>query len=138
MPLRGAILVAVFVASLPACFFRPLYGVCLWMIVAFLNPQAYTWGAATEFPWALAVAVPTLAGLFFFKGQNWGRVASRETFMIVILWLWFTITSVISTHTGLFQHHAVDTWFRWGFVSKILLMTLAMIPIVSDFANCAS
>ncbi len=133
MPLRGLILIAFFVASLPICFVRPLYGVCLWMIVAFLNPQAYTWSTAADFPWALAVAVPTLAGLCFFKTRDWPRVASIESLMIVMLWIWFTITSVISTNTPLFMHHAADTWYRWGFVSKILLMTLAMIPLVNTF-----
>lgn len=112
---------------------RPFYGVCLWLIVAFLNPQAYTWGAATEFPWAMTVAISTLGGLFFFRSADWGRMISRESVMLMVLWLWCTVTSVISTHTPLFQHHAADTWYRWGFVSKILLMTLAMLPIVSDF-----
>jgi probable O-glycosylation ligase (exosortase A-associated) len=135
MPLRGIILLAVFVGSLPVCFCRPLYGVCLWLIVAFLNPQSYTWGAATVFPWAVAVAIPTLAGLVFFNSRHWGRLASLETVLIVVLWCWFTTTSVISTHTPLFVHHAADTWFRWGVVSKILLMAVAMIPIVTDFTR---
>jgi probable O-glycosylation ligase (exosortase A-associated) len=133
MPLRGLILTAIFVASLPVCFLRPFYGIWLWTIVSFLNPQEYTWSAATAIPWAVLVAVPTLAGMFIFHTQEWGRLRSRETFLIVVLWIWFTFTSLISTHTPLFMHHATDTWFRWNEVSKILLMSLAMVIIVNDF-----
>jgi probable O-glycosylation ligase (exosortase A-associated) len=33
------------------------------------------------------------------------------------------------------MHHAVDTWYRWGFVSKILLMTVVTIAVVESFAQ---
>ena len=132
MSLRGIILLIWFAGSLPVCFFRPFYGLFLWTIVAFANPQAFTWGAATVFPWALAVALPTLAGMLVFS-KGWSRLLFRESLLIAALWIWFTVTTLVSTHTPLFIHHADDTWYRWGFVSKILLMTLATVVIVKDF-----
>jgi len=132
MPLRGILLMVFFVGSIPVCFVRPFYGILLWSIVAFLNPQAYTWSAAAEFPWAMAVAIPTLLGLLLFA-RNWRGLISREVGLEVALWVWFTITSIVSTHTPLFQHHAADTWYRWGFVSKILLMAVVTVPIVNTF-----
>src|SRR5579885_3385764 len=132
MPLRGLLLTSFFVGSLPFCFVRPFYGVILWIIVAFLNPQAYTWTAFDAFPWAVAVAVPTIAGTLAFN-RDFQRLASREVFLILVLWVWFTITTVVSTHTTLFLHHAADTWYHWNLVSKILLMSLLMIPIVNSF-----
>ena len=33
------------------------------------------------------------------------------------------------------MHHAADTWFRWQFVSKILLMTVATLAIVRSFVQ---
>ncbi|HYU79487.1 MAG TPA: putative O-glycosylation ligase, exosortase A system-associated, partial [Vicinamibacterales bacterium] len=47
--------------------------------------------------------------------------------------LWFTITTVISTNTAEFIHHEAETWDKWRFVSKIMLMTACTIPIVSSF-----
>ena len=77
MPLRGALLIAFFVASVPVCFFRPFYGIVLWVVVAFLNPQSFTWDAFAVFPWAMAVAVPTILGMLVFE-RRLDRLASRE------------------------------------------------------------
>ena len=42
---------------------------------------------------------------------------------------------MVSTHTPLFMHHAADTWDRWDFVTKVLLMTFLTIAIVDSFAR---
>lgn len=133
MPLRGIALLAYFVVSLPVCFFRPFYGVLLWTVVAFANPQSFIWGAADVFPWALSVAVATIGGMFLFGTTAWNHLQSREVFLIGALWVWFTITTLISTNTPLFMHHAADTWVRWIFVSKILLIVFVTIVVVNDF-----
>lgn len=132
MSIRGILLITLFLGSLPVCFFRPFYGLFLWTVVAFVNPQVYTWGAASAFPWAVACGVPTLLGMLVFS-KGWRRLVSREALLLVGLWLWFTVTTLISTSTPLFAHHAGDTWYRWQFVSKILLMTMATLVIVEDF-----
>jgi probable O-glycosylation ligase (exosortase A-associated) len=131
MPLRALLLIAFFVVSLPICFFRPFYGIILWIVVAFLNPQSYTW-TIDAFPWALIVAIPTMLGMIV-SDHKFERLASRQFWLLVVLWAWFTITTVISTNTPEFAHHAFDTWARWKFVSKVLLMSVCMIPIVSSF-----
>jgi probable O-glycosylation ligase (exosortase A-associated) len=33
------------------------------------------------------------------------------------------------------SHHSFDTWFRFGFVSKILLMTVVLVGVVDSFAR---
>jgi probable O-glycosylation ligase (exosortase A-associated) len=131
MPLRAIVLIAFLVASLPVCFFRPFYGIILWIVIAFLNPQSYTW-TVDAFPWAVAVAIPTMLGMLAFD-RKLDRLASPQFWLISVLWIWFTVTTVVSTNTPELVHHATDTWFRWKFVSKVLLMTLCMIPIVSSF-----
>lgn len=131
MPLRALLLIAFFVVSMPVCFFRPMYGIMLWTVVAFLNPQAYAW-AYEAFPWAEAVALPTLLGMLLFD-RNFERLPSRTFWMLCILWVWFTITTLVSTNTPEFLHHAPMTWYRWTFVSKILLMTVCTIVVVSSF-----
>jgi putative inorganic carbon (hco3(-)) transporter len=132
MSLRATLLIVFFVASLPVCFIRPTYGILLWVIVAFLNPQAYTWTGWDAFPWAAAVAVPTVLGMLAFD-RKFERLISREVWLLGLLWAWFTVTTVISIQHPAFAHHAADTWDKWKFVSKILLMTVCMIPIVSSF-----
>lgn len=132
--MRGYILLAFFIASLPVCLVRPFYGILIWTVVAFLNPQAYIWNAVS-FPWALSIAIPTLIGFLFFAPGWARRLSGRECWMLFVLWIWFTITSVASVQNPLFIHHAADTWDRWELVSKILLMTALTIALVRDFSQ---
>lgn len=131
MPLRALALIAVILVSIPICFFRPFYGIALWTVIAFLNPQSYAWTSAA-FPWAAAVAVPTILGMFVFD-RRFDRFASVPFALLAALWLWFTLTTLVSTQTPELAHHAADTWARWNFVSKVMLMTACMLPIVSSF-----
>jgi putative inorganic carbon (HCO3(-)) transporter len=131
MPLRALLLIAYFVLSLPVCFIRPFYGIILWIVVAFLNPQSYTW-TIDAFPWAVIVAIPTILGMLVFD-RKFDRLASRQFWLIVVLWIWFTVTTIVSTNTPELVHHAIDTWAHWKFVSKVLLMVCCTIPIVSSF-----
>jgi putative inorganic carbon (HCO3(-)) transporter len=129
MGLRSILLLVVFIASIPVCFIRPFYGILLWIVVAFMNPQEYIWNNQF-FPWAMAVAIPTLLGAVCFA-RGWRHLASREFFLLLLLWTWFTITSLVSANTPLFVHHAIDTWYRWRFVSKIIIMALLAVPVVT-------
>ena len=135
MPLRGILLLAFIGGSLPVCLFSPFYGILVWMILAFLNPQSFIWGAAGEFPWAWAVGVATITGSLIFSRGWVRRLGSIQVALVAILWIWFTITSINSDHTPWLMHHSFDTWFRFEFVSKILLMTLVTIGVVDSFAR---
>jgi probable O-glycosylation ligase (exosortase A-associated) len=132
--LRGIVLLLVFIPSVPMSFIRPFYGIIVWIIIAFLNPQQFTWGAANIVPWAFAIAIPTLLGFVLFN-KDWSSVASRESLLILLLWIWFTITSIVSSNTPLFMHHTADTWAKWELVSKVFLITLVMPGIVNTFAR---
>jgi putative inorganic carbon (HCO3(-)) transporter len=132
MPVRDIIFVALFFAALPVCFFRPFWGILMWNIVSLLNPHAFVWSIKSDFPWAYAVAIATLAGYLVFS-FDWQRLASWETGLIVVLWLWFTITTMRNTHMPAFMHFSADTWYRWRFVSKILLMTVVTTSIVNTW-----
>lgn len=137
MPVRGLILLVFFIASLPVCFFRPFYGVLLWMVVAFLNPHQYTWSAADAIPWAMVVAVPTLAGLVVFN-RDWRNLALPHLFLLFILWVWFTTTSYLSSEAQMFEHHSAQTWYQWKTVSKMLLMTAVTAVLLSSFSRLAN
>jgi len=129
---RDVVILGFFLASLPFCFLRPFYGILLWTIVAFVNPQHLAYGFASTFPLAQTIAIPTLAGFLVFN-RGWRQLASREFAMLVGLWIWFTITSLLTVKMPLFVDHADDTWFRWAFVSKILLMTVVAICVIDNF-----
>jgi len=132
MPLRQILLLVLLLGSLPVCFVRPFYGILVWDVLAFLNPQSFTWAAVDAFPWALAVAIPTIAGYFFFE-KTTGASRTRECYLILALWLWFTITTGLSINDPTFMHHAAETVVQWKFVSKVLVMTVLSLCIVNSF-----
>jgi probable O-glycosylation ligase (exosortase A-associated) len=134
VPVRGILLLTFIVGSLPVCLFRPFYGILLWTILAFLDPQSFTWDIGA-FPWATAVGGATIVGFFIFNRGWVRRLGSTQVALLAILWIWFTITSFNSDQTPLLVHHSFATWFRFGFVSKILLMTVVTIGVVDSFAR---
>jgi putative inorganic carbon (HCO3(-)) transporter len=129
---RDILVLAPLAIALPFCFFRPYFGIILWTIFAYVNPHRYAWGAARDFPVAEAIAIATLAGLLVFV-RNWKLFFSKGVGLLILLWFWFTVTTLITTDTPIFMHHAQQTWMQWEKVSKILLMTLVLIGLVDDW-----
>jgi probable O-glycosylation ligase (exosortase A-associated) len=129
--IRDYLILAAIVVSLPVSFFRPFYGILVWVVIAFLNPHKFAY-AVQDYPVALAVAIPTLAGFLIFS-RDWKGLRSREFLLIVVLQIWFTITSFAAGVNPVFVHHIADTWEKWRFVSKILLMTMVAMAVVNSF-----
>src|ERR1041385_1576906 len=125
---RDIILLCAVAASLPFCFLRPVYGVMVWTILGFWSPQAFTWGISRTLPLAQAVAIPTLAGFVVFARPR--RLLCREAGFLAILWVWFTATTLVSSYSVAFAEKNAMAWFRWGFVSKIMLMALVTIGVM--------
>jgi probable O-glycosylation ligase (exosortase A-associated) len=133
MTLRSIFLLLLLIPSIPLSFVKPYYGILAWTVIAFLNPQQYSWDARLA-PWALLIAIPTIMG-FVLLNPDWSRLASRETLLMVILYGWFTITTIVSVYTPLFMHHADDTWTKWEYVGKVLLITFVTIGVVNTFSR---
>jgi putative inorganic carbon (HCO3(-)) transporter len=133
LTIRVILLLVVFLPSLPLCFLFPFYGIVLWTIFAFVSPQWYTF-AGDLLPWSLAVAIPTILGFAVF-GRGWSRLVRRDSFLLVLLWIWFAFTTIICVNTPFFAYHVADAKSRFWFVSKILLMTFLMLGVVNSFAR---
>ena len=118
MPIHGVILLTLFAGSLPICFIRPFYGILLWYIVTIGSPQSdiYYWPIATIVPEDYWSPYQLLSGCSFSDGVGSGMYSSPEVLMMFVLWIWFTITSLVSTQNPVFMHHAADTWSHWGIV----------------------
>jgi putative inorganic carbon (HCO3(-)) transporter len=128
--MRDIIILGLILGTLPFCFARPFFGILMWQFVSLLNPHRFAYGAAYDFPVAEAIAVPTLVGCLLFT-RNWKTLATREVALILVLWGWFTFTTLYDTRLPLFSDFAPITWYRWRFVSKVLLMTLVTVGLVN-------
>jgi putative inorganic carbon (HCO3(-)) transporter len=131
-PIRDIVVLAIILGSLPICFLRPFYGIGLWTVVAFMNPHRMSWGVARDFPVAELIAVATLLGFLIFE-HKLANLWRRESVLILLLWAWFAVDTAVTTHMAAFQHHAGLTMWRFGMVSKIILMTVVAIAVVNSW-----
>ena len=113
---------------LPVCFLRPWVGILVWSWLGYMNPHQFCYGfARSTVPWAEMVAIATISGFALTKDRDrffW----CRESVLMVLIWIWFTITT-------LFSWYPQDAWYYLERFSKILLMTLLTIPLIRDRAR---
>jgi len=129
--MRGILLLAFMLISVPICFFNPYYGVLMWYWVSYFNPHRFTYGFTYNLPVAQLVAAPTLAGLFFVK-KSFRPLLTSESFLLIALWLWFTVTYVHASGVPLFAGNMPDATYEISHMSKIFLMTFVMIILVTS------
>ena len=128
--MRSLIVMIIILGSAPICFFNPFYGLLVWTWISYFNPHRFTWGMAYGFPVAEVIAVPTLAGLIF-AGDSNRKIFKRETFLLLGLWMWFLITFLVAKQTPLFADHVEAGQLELERVSKILLMTMVTMILVT-------
>jgi putative inorganic carbon (HCO3(-)) transporter len=129
--MRDLILLIIIAVSIPISFFRPYIGILIWTWITFFNPHRFTWGYMYNAPVAAAIAIPTLLGCLFTPQIN-RQIIKRETILLAVLWVWFSITFLNAMETPFFQGHVADTKMEWVRVSKVLLITLTMILLITS------
>jgi probable O-glycosylation ligase (exosortase A-associated) len=122
--MRDYLLLAIILGSLPLCLVRPFIGVLVWTWVSFMNPHRLTWSIAYDFPVAQYVALATLLGVPFAKERQWVPLR-RETILYVLLWAAITFSTFLAIYPA-------DAWLQWKQTSKILLMSLLPIFLITD------
>lgn len=129
--MRDLIVLAIVLGSVPLCLRSPFFGVCMWYWIAYFNPHRFTWTIAYDFPVAAVVAVPTLMGAVFTRKQ--GRILRMpETLLLLALWAWCALTYVHATTVPLFAAHMPDARYELIRFSKILLLTVVMMLVVTS------
>lgn len=127
MLIRDALIFLAIVPLLPVCFARPYVGILMWSWVGYMNPHRLTWGPAYNFSFAQYIALFTLAGVgwMVLRGQMPKLAWTRETWLVVLLWLMFVVTTFFSLRPDLAWPELVE-------ISKILLMTFLTISLVDS------
>lgn len=128
--MRDVILLVIMAVSVPACFVNPYYGVLMWYWVAYLNPHRYTYGFTYNLPVAFMVAVPTLIGTVFAK-KSLRSLLTLESVLLIGLWVWYTISYIHAKSIPMFAGHMLDSDYEMNHVSKIMLMTIVMIVLIT-------
>jgi probable O-glycosylation ligase (exosortase A-associated) len=129
--MRDFIVLAIILGATPLCFFRPYFGILMWVWIAYFNPHRFTWGIAYDFPVAMLVGGATLAGIPFAKGTN-RRIFTLETILLLILWAWYGVTTLHAATDPMLVHHLDGSKLELIRISKILLMSFLIIWLVSS------
>jgi probable O-glycosylation ligase (exosortase A-associated) len=94
MGLRDIALLAIVGVLVPVSLLRPWIGVLAWSWLGYMNPHKLSWHLA-HLPLAQVIAIATLLGLLFARDRRpipW----TREMIILVILALYFTVTTTFS------------------------------------------
>jgi probable O-glycosylation ligase (exosortase A-associated) len=129
--MRVAVFLVIFCPLLVVCLFRPFFGVLLWTVLSYMSPHRYTFGFAQFLPVGYMAAIPTIIGMVI-NGKIRFPPFSRETFLLALLWLWFSITTLNVYSSDLLVHHLPETLARFGDVSRVLLMVLIAMILITD------
>jgi len=111
--------------------FNAYFGVLMWTWIAYFNPHRYGWGVARyTFQPAILIAIPTLIGTLFAKKNL--RLLTRETLLFAGLWFWIAFTTFYIGFVPEFAGHVQDARIHLQEVSKILLMTVVTVLLVTS------
>lgn len=115
----------VFLMVLTGCFAgisNPVYGVFAFAFFGYLNPHRLTWSFAYNLPVAFYIAIATLLGCLFYKGDR-QLPLNREIVLILLLWLLASFGWFSALNPGGFT----EEWERF---SKILIMIMVTVSLI--------
>lgn len=126
--MRAIVVAMILLGSLPAILMRPWIGILVWSWLSYMNPHRISWGFIQSTPVALIVALATFVGMLMASREEKATMRipwTRETKLLLIMTLWFFITTVFA----LFPDAA---WPQWDKVWRIMLMTFVTTMLITN------
>ena len=120
--MRDILITAIVFASLPFIFKSPVIGMLMWVWLSVMNPHTQAWGFAAHFPFAMIVALATLASMVFSHDAK-ALPLMPVTLALLAFVLWMNMT----TPFALFFD---DSMVQWRKVMKIMLMTVVGLMLI--------
>lgn len=122
--MRDLFVTAVVMASLPMILYRPYLGVLMWCWIGYMNPHRLSWGFATEFPFAMIIALVTVTAMLFSREEK--RIPwTRETVVLLLFILWMCLTTQFAFHPAAANEQLIK-------VLKIQFMTFVTLMLMKD------
>ncbi len=122
--MRDIVLLVVFIGLVPLIIYRPYVGALAWAWVSLMSPHRLTYGFAQTLPFAMVVAVTTLAVLPFSK-QKYPLPKNAITILLIAFVCWMSITRQFALNPNT---DAVD--YAWLQALKMHLMLLVTMMLI--------
>ena len=113
--------------TLPFILWRPHIGVLVWTWIGFMNPHRLTWGFAYDMPFAMIVALFTLASVLMSREPRkipW----TRESVVLMVFIGWMLLTTIQSMYP-------LQAWAYFNQVWKIQLMVFVTMMLMQSKAR---
>lgn len=121
--MRDIAITLIVFGSLPLILKRPWIGVMVWTWLSIMNPHRMAYGFSQNFPFAMIVALTTLAALLVTREQK--RIPwEREAIVLLLFVVWMFITTNFAIYTEL-------AWNQFDKVIKIQLMTFVAMMLIT-------
>ena len=121
--MRDLALLAIVLGAIPFILKRPLYGLLLWVVFSIMNPHRLAYGFAYDFPFAMIVAVTTLASVLIHSKKNYSFPVNGVTVYLLLFIVWICISPIFSFHPD-------EELWPWMRVIKIQVMVLITFYVV--------
>ncbi|MEN9560565.1 MAG: hypothetical protein RLZZ502_1776, partial [Pseudomonadota bacterium] len=119
--LRSLLVLLIVMGGLPLIFKLPYIGVYLYLWISMMNPHRMTYGFAFDFPFALVLAVTTIAVAMGTKLRR-GVPLTAQSGLLILFVLWMSVTSLTALNK---QNLVYDQW-----IIVIKMMTMLFICCV--------
>jgi putative inorganic carbon (hco3(-)) transporter len=125
--MRGLVFGIIFFGMLPFIFIEgPFFGILMWFWISLMVPHRVVWNSAfADIPYALIVAIATLASLAMTRGEPKIPPANRTTILLVLLMVWICVTSLY----GIGPPAEIDD--KWQLAEKMLFMTIVAFTLTN-------
>ena len=126
--MRDVVIFGIIFGLVPMMIRRPAIGALVFMWISLMNPHRLTYGPAYDFPFAMMVAVITIAATLFSREPR-DYPAKPVTVLLILFMAWVTITTLFAiSPPGIVN-------YEWSRVIKTLLMVAVTILVVQSEAD---
>ena len=122
--MRDLFLLAVLLVLVPMIFRRPYLGALAWAWVSLMSPHRLAYGFATTLPYAMVVAVATLAALPMTK-QKYPLPKNAITVLLIVFVCWMSFTTLFALNPD--SEGVMYAWRQSLKTHLMLLVTLVLI-----------
>jgi probable O-glycosylation ligase (exosortase A-associated) len=109
---------------LPLAFLQPHVGILVYYWLSLMNPHRIAWGFASEFPFAMVIAIATLSGWLLGRERK-SYPMNGLAILLALLLVWMSITTLTALSPAL-------AYVKWSLAAKILVMSLVTIPLMQN------
>lgn len=120
--MRDILITLIVFGSLPFILKVPATGALMWVWISVMNPHTQGWGFATQLPFAMMIAVATMASMLLSRTPK-GLPMSPVSALLLLFVLWMNVTTPFALLPG-------PSWVQWSKVMKIMLMSFVVMMLI--------